>query len=201
MDRRAFLIAAGGWLLGANKLPQLAAPVHQFYQPVNYLIMPSYFKPFSAASWLELADGAWQPMLFEADSDADHNAIASYEQSLQNQSLNYEQVARAPRQPGKWTVRLRDIDGLWYITTTDQRVLSSDEAELDADPHAAPLMSHDEAVRLTLFLLRRQVEPDVFTFYEPVQIERAIADCELDGRDLNPLGVDYLPTGYRCLQA
>ena len=192
MDRRAFLIATGGLLLGARSLPSTPFSA---YEPVRYLIMPSYSGPFSAASWLELADGAWQPVLFEADDKYDEqSAIAKYERSLKRPGLNYEQVARTPRQGGEWIVRYRCITELYYLASEPREKVIESEAEFWEYPEDAPTMTHAEAVDLAVRMLRQMKDPDIFSFYEPVRLDRATIDEEEGVRSLM---VDYLPNGYR----
>jgi hypothetical protein len=190
VDRRTFLIATGGLLLGARGLPN--TPWSEF-KPARYLIMPSYSK-FSAASWLELADGAWQPMLFEADLHRDYGAIEQYEKSLKKPGLNFEEVARVPPQPGKWIVRLRLMTQLYYLASGPGEQVKESDAEFWYEPEDAPTMSHADAVRLALSMLRQMDDPDVFSFYEPVRLDRAIADHEAG---VAVLKANYLPTGYR----
>jgi hypothetical protein len=193
MNRRSFLITLGGLLLGARNLP--AAPVQGFKRQTPYLIMPSYFEPHSATGWLELRDGLWQPMMFEAEGDCDRQAVGNYERSLQRPGLNYEQVARTPAQPGQWTVRLRQSARLYYLTTAREAELVPESAvEFSDDPQEAPVLSHADAVRLAVFMLRQAEEPDIFSFYEPVRLDKALPDYD---EDATPLLVDYLPTGYQ----
>lgn len=194
MDRRAFLIATGGLLLGARGLPNV--PLSE-YEPVRYLVMPCYFDPYSATSWLELSDGCWQAMMFEVDDGAsahEYGVVEQYEKSLEKPGLNYEQVARAPRQSGEWIVRYRCITELFYLANGPRENVIESEADFWYEPEDAPRMSHAEAVQLALRMLRQMEDPDILSFYEPVRLDRAITDHENGARALM---VDYLPTGYR----
>ena len=132
--------------------------------------------------------------MFEAQCERDRQAVAQYDSSLEKPGLSYEELAKAPRQPGRWTVRLRQSCQLYYLASTCLPDLLGDDVEYTSDPADAPVMTHANAVQLALELLRQAERPDVFSFYEPIPIEGAAYDYD---ENAGPLIVDYLPTGYQ----
>jgi len=192
LSRRSFLITASGIVLGTIGLPAL--PPGSRRQKEKLMIMPATWGPYSMASWLELGGDEWQATLFYAENADEEEKLKEYQATLDETGLDLEPLANAPRRPGKWLVRKQHCGLLLYLMSTDEQELLDPEAEVyNLDAEYAVVLTHDQAIRLAVYMMRHDDDTDAVTHYEPVRRETALERPD----DWGVVTVDYLPTGYQ----